>query len=104
MTPQEELEVLDNLYVADSPYDTQRNVAERIKWLIENEATGALDMVYSGCPSGGDHEFIAVSDAVNGLVDSSPGKAMCRKCNYEPSEDPSWRMEQNATLFYEKPE
>ena len=30
MTPQEELELLDSLYVANSPYDTQLNIATRI--------------------------------------------------------------------------
>lgn len=34
MTPQEELEMLDNLYVADSPYDTQLNIATRIGELL----------------------------------------------------------------------
>lgn len=30
---EEELDILDNVYVADSPYDTQLNVAKRIKEL-----------------------------------------------------------------------
>jgi hypothetical protein len=34
MTPQEELESLDELYVADSPYDTQLNIATRIGELL----------------------------------------------------------------------
>ena len=34
MTPiEQELDILDNIYVADSPYDTQLNVAKRIKEL-----------------------------------------------------------------------
>ena len=45
MTPQEELELLNDLYVADSPYDTQLNIATRIGELldivlpVENEQT-----------------------------------------------------------------
>lgn len=35
MTPQQELEALDNLYVADSPFDTQLNIAKRIKELLD---------------------------------------------------------------------
>lgn len=76
MTAKEELELLDRLYVVDSPVDTQRNVAEGIKLLVD----------YNGldeCPKGLDH---------------GPCEAICGKCGFRPT------LEQNESLFYDKPE
>lgn len=76
MTAKEELELLDRLYVVDSPVDTQRNVAERIKLLVD----------YNGldeCPKGCDH---------------GPCESICGKCGFRPT------LEQNESLFYDKPE
>jgi len=52
MTPQEELELLNDLYVADSPYDTQLNIATRIGELLdivlprENEQTAENETLF----------------------------------------------------------
>ena len=52
MTPQEELQLLDDLYVANSPHDTQLNIATRIGELLdivlprENEQTTEEDTLF----------------------------------------------------------
>lgn len=43
MTPEQELEVLNEVYVADSPYDTQLNIAKRIKELLDK--TDSLEIL-----------------------------------------------------------
>ena len=69
MTAKEELELLDRLYVRDSPEHTQRNIAERIKLLVDFER---LDE----CPKGLDHLWETFSQIHNG-----PCEAICGKCS-----------------------
>lgn len=89
MTAKEELELLDRLYVVDSPVDTQRNIAERIKLLVDFER---LDE----CPKGLDHSWDTFSP--DGQIHNGPCEAICGKCGFRPT------LEQNESLFYDKPE
>jgi hypothetical protein len=91
MTPEQELEVLNEVYVADSPYDTQLNIAKRIKELLDKTDSltnnFSLRLCYpfvTKCTKEGNCIYEAV--CVNGSHGNAdaPYEARCVKCKQTP--------------------